>query len=36
LGSILKALFGYNSNPALVEVVAYVSYLEIVFIARQR
>ena len=33
LGSILKAVFGYNGNPALVEVIAYVSYLVIVFTA---
>jgi high-affinity iron transporter len=33
LGSILKAVFGYNGNPALVEVIAYVSYLVIVLIA---
>jgi len=32
LGLILKTLFGYNGNPALVEVIAYVSYLVIVFI----
>jgi high-affinity iron transporter len=33
LGSILKAVFGYNGNPALVEVIVYVSYLVIVFTA---
>ena len=33
LGLILKALFGYNGNPALVEVIAYVSYLVIIFLA---
>jgi high-affinity iron transporter len=33
LGLILKALFGYNGNPALIEVIAYVSYLFIVGIA---
>lgn len=27
LGSFLKALFGYNGNPSLVEVVAYGAYL---------
>jgi high-affinity iron transporter len=32
-GSILKALFGYNGNPALIEVIAYVSYLAIVSVA---
>jgi len=30
LGSILKALFGYNGNPALSEVLAYITYLVIV------
>ena len=29
LGSFLAALFGYNGNPSLVEVVAYVLYLPI-------
>jgi len=33
LGLILKALFGYNGNPALVEVIAYVSYLVVVTLA---
>lgn len=27
VGSLLKALFGYNGNPALLEVVAYLGYL---------
>lgn len=27
LGAFLKALFGYNGNPSLIEVVAYVTYL---------
>jgi high-affinity iron transporter len=27
LGSFLKALFGYNGNPALSEVIAYLAYL---------
>ncbi|MHB1414778.1 MAG: iron uptake transporter permease EfeU [Chloroflexota bacterium] len=27
LGSFVKALFGYNGNPSLTEVVAYISYL---------
>lgn len=27
VGAFLKALFGYNGNPSLVEVVAYVTYL---------
>lgn len=26
-GSLMKALFGYNGNPAMLEVVAYVGYL---------
>jgi high-affinity iron transporter len=29
LGLILKALFGYNANPSLTEVIAYVSYFAI-------
>lgn len=30
LGSFLKALFGYNGNPSLIEVLAYFSYLALV------
>jgi high-affinity iron transporter len=30
VGSILKALFGYNGNPSLLEVVSYVAYYLIV------
>jgi len=30
LGSFLKALFGYNGNPSLVEVMAYASYLIVI------
>ena len=30
LGSFLKALFGYNGNPSLVEVLAYAGYLLLV------
>jgi high-affinity iron transporter len=30
LGSFLKALFGYNGNPSLVEVLAYTGYLLLV------
>jgi high-affinity iron transporter len=26
LGTFLKALFGYNGNPSLIEVVSYVAY----------
>lgn len=33
LGQIMKALFGYNGNPALLEVIAYCTYLAIVGIA---
>jgi high-affinity iron transporter len=29
-GELLKSLFGYNGNPALIETLAYVSYLAIV------
>jgi high-affinity iron transporter len=27
LGSFLQALFGYNGNPSLLEVIGYVAYL---------
>jgi len=30
LGSFLKALFGYNGNPSLVEVLAWAAYLTLV------
>jgi high-affinity iron transporter len=30
LGPIIKALFGYNGNPALTEVLAYLTYLGVV------
>ncbi|PIQ83588.1 MAG: high-affinity iron transporter [Candidatus Omnitrophica bacterium CG11_big_fil_rev_8_21_14_0_20_63_9] len=30
VGAFLKSLFGYNGNPSLLEVIAYVSYLAIV------
>ncbi len=33
LGQILKALFGYNGNPSLTEVVAYVGYWVVVLLA---
>jgi len=33
LGGILKALFGYNGNPSLLEVVSYVAYYLIIGIA---
>jgi high-affinity iron transporter len=29
LGGILKALFGYNGNPALIEVIAYLGYFAV-------
>ena len=32
IGSFLKGLFGYNGNPSLLEVTAYVSYLVMIFI----
>lgn len=31
-GSFLKGLFGYNGNPSLLEVIAYASYLGIIFL----
>ena len=31
IGSFLKGLFGYNGNPSLLEVIAWVSYLGIIF-----
>ena len=30
LGSFLKALFGYNGNPSLIEALAYFTYLLLV------
>jgi len=30
IGAFLKALFGYNGNPSLIEVVAYWTYLTVV------
>ncbi len=36
-GEILKALFGYNGNPSLTEVLAYGAYLAaIVFTLRKK
>lgn len=35
-GSFLKGLFGYNGNPSLLEVIAYVSYLGIIFCLYKR
>ena len=31
VGGFLKGLFGYNGNPSLLEVIAYASYLVIIF-----
>jgi len=36
IGSFLKALFGYNGNPSLVEVIAYWTYLSTVFVLLNR
>lgn len=32
IGSLLKGLFGYNGNPTLIEILAYLAYLFFVFI----
>jgi high-affinity iron transporter len=36
VGSFLKALFGYNGNPSLTEVLAYVAYLVLIARALRR
>jgi high-affinity iron transporter len=36
VGQILKALFGYNGNPSLTEVMAYVGYWAVVSLALLR
>ncbi|MBI2558746.1 FTR1 family protein [Candidatus Woesearchaeota archaeon] len=36
IGSFLKGLFGYNGNPSLLEVTAYVSYLGVIFYLYKR
>jgi high-affinity iron transporter len=36
VGSFLKALFGYNGNPSLIEVIGYLSYLALVGAAMRR
>lgn len=36
LGSILKALFGYNGNPSLTEVIAYLGYYGAIFLGLRR
>ncbi len=33
VGEMLSALFGYNGNPSLTEVLAYVSYLALILVA---
>lgn len=35
-GGILKALFGYNGNPSLTEVLAYLAYFALVFLGLKR
>jgi len=32
LGTFLKALFGYNGNPSLIEAISYVGYLAVVYL----
>ena len=36
LGSVLKALFGYNGNPSLLETVSYVVYYLVIGVVIQR
>ena len=36
IGQILKALFGYNGNPSLTEVLAYIGYWVVVLLALRR
>ena len=36
VGAFLKGLFGYNPSPSLLEVIAYVSYLAIIFVLYRR
>lgn len=36
IGSFLKALFGYNGNPSLTEVIAYWGYLLVILVAVRR
>lgn len=36
LGSLAKTLFGYNSNPSLTEVLAYLGYYLTIFLGLQR
>ena len=36
VGGFLKGLFGYNANPSLLEVIAYASYLAMIFLVYKR
>ena len=36
IGSFLKGLFGYTGSPSLLEVIAYVSYLGVIFLLYKR
>jgi high-affinity iron transporter len=36
LGQILKTIFGYNGNPSLTEVIAYLGYWLVVLLALRR
>ena len=36
IGSFLKGMFGYNASPSLLEVIAYASYLGIIFYLYRR
>ena len=36
LGEILKAVFGYNGNPSLTEIIAYIGYFLAIFIGIRR
>ena len=36
IGSFMKGLFGYVSDPSLLEVLAYISYLAVIFILYRR
>jgi high-affinity iron transporter len=35
IGEMLKALFGYNGNPSLTEVISYISYFGIIIVVLQ-
>jgi high-affinity iron transporter len=35
-GSILKSLFGYNGNPSLTELLAYLAYFALIFVGLKR